>query len=93
MSVLQKKRGGLPTRPMDESFIRSCDLCFHFVVASCGKMGKLKTADSCGTLAMSCVLRWRAALFFFSFSSNKIESHLQKTKNKAMKQNNKTDSH
>lgn len=68
VSVSVAEKAGRFFGPMDESFIKSCDLCFHFVVASCGKMGKLKTADSCGTLAMSCVLRWRAVfVLFFPF--------------------------
>lgn len=61
------KPGSLPNRPIVESFIRSCDLCFLFVVAVCVKMGELKTADSCGATCHVHFAMENFSFFLFSF--------------------------
>lgn len=64
------KSGSLPTRPIVESFIRSCDLCFHFVVTLCVKMGKLKIADSYGA---SCHVHFAMENLYFSLFKCRVK--------------------
>lgn len=50
------KPGSLRTCLIVESFVGSCDLWFHFVVALCVKMGELQRLQTVTTLLVTFIL-------------------------------------